>query len=204
MRYDSLHAPVSESEPCGPDLDETGDDAYANYMLLASGRLPSKFFDINRETGEEAPFDKASIDLDDELEAIDGFLKRSRDIRLLTLEARFQILTGSIIGFSEAVQGPRHRRQRILGYLPAAALRGRQHAAAEHGRGAGRSDPDPPAVAICRNRERRRPDHHRHLPQLHRRQRQGQAAQQGRSAEARRRGKGAARWQHRGAGQGSA
>ena len=61
MRYDSLHAPVSEAEPCGPDLDETGDDGYANYMLLASGRLPSKFFDINRDTGEEAPFDKARL-----------------------------------------------------------------------------------------------------------------------------------------------
>lgn len=105
MRYDSLHTPLSEAEPCGPDLDEMGDEDYANYMLLASGRLPAKFFDINRDTGEEAPFDKASIDLDDELEAIDGFLKRSRDIRLLTLEARFQILTGSIVGFSEAVQG---------------------------------------------------------------------------------------------------
>jgi type VI secretion system protein ImpA len=104
MRYDSLRSPISETDPCGPDLDEIGDGDYANYMLLASSRLPAKFYSV-RETGEEAPFDRKSIDLDDELEAIGGFLKRSRDVRLLTLEARFQILTGSLIGFSEAVQG---------------------------------------------------------------------------------------------------
>lgn len=104
MRYDNLRSPLSETDPCGPDLDETGDDDYANYMLLASGRLPSKFYSV-RDTGEEAPFDKKSIDLDDELETIGGFLRRSRDVRLLTLEARFQILAGNLVGFSEAVQG---------------------------------------------------------------------------------------------------
>ena len=99
MRYDSLHSPISEADPCGPDLDEIGDQAYGNYMLVASSRLPATFFN------GEAPFDKSSIDLDKEVQSIDRFLQRSRDIRLLTLEARFQILTGSLIGFSEAVQG---------------------------------------------------------------------------------------------------
>ncbi len=104
MRYDSLREPLSETDPCGPDLDEDGDMDYANYMLLASTRLPTKFYST-RETGEEAPFDKSSIDLDDELEVIGGFLRKSRDVRLLTLEARFQILSGNLIGFSEALQG---------------------------------------------------------------------------------------------------
>ena len=33
MRYDWLLEPVSETEPCGPDLDEAGDDEYLNYVL---------------------------------------------------------------------------------------------------------------------------------------------------------------------------
>jgi hypothetical protein len=50
MRYDSLRSPLSETDPCGPDLDEIGDGDYANYMLLASRRLPDKYYRVS-ETG---------------------------------------------------------------------------------------------------------------------------------------------------------
>ncbi|GLQ58036.1 ImpA family type VI secretion system protein [Devosia nitrariae] len=105
MRHQGLDQPLSEESPCGPDLDETGDWDYTNFMLLAGSQLPARFFSMDTEgTGRELPFDKSSIDLEAQLAAIDGFLARSHDIRLLTLEARFQVLTGHIDGFCEALQ----------------------------------------------------------------------------------------------------
>lgn len=99
MRYDNLLEAISDDEPCGPDLDESGDDAYLNYVLPAADRLPARFYD--RETG--APFDRASIDLKSEVAIISGLLERSRDLRLLALDARFQCLAGQIAGFGECL-----------------------------------------------------------------------------------------------------
>lgn len=100
MRYDHLVEAVSEEEPCGPDLDEIGDDVYLNYILPAADRLPDRFYD--RDTG--APFDRASVDLKSEVKIISELLERSRDLRLLALEARFQALAGQATGFSECLQ----------------------------------------------------------------------------------------------------
>ncbi|MEQ1951971.1 ImpA family type VI secretion system protein [Mesorhizobium yinganensis] len=100
MRFDSLLNPVSETEPCGPDLDEVGDDKYLNYMLGADNRMPTRYLDA--ETG--APFDRAAIDLKAETKSIGEFLEQTRDLRLLTLEARFQALAGQLTGFSESLQ----------------------------------------------------------------------------------------------------
>ncbi len=99
MRYDKLFEPVSEDEPCGPDLDESEDDDYLNYTLTAEERIPGRFFDP--DTG--APFDKSSIDLKSEVKQISKLLEGSRDIRLLCLEARFQCLAGQITGFCECI-----------------------------------------------------------------------------------------------------
>ena len=65
--------PVSESEPCGPDLDEFGDNKYLNYMLGADNRMPSRYLDS--ETG--APVDRSKIDLKSDTKAIAGFLEQS-------------------------------------------------------------------------------------------------------------------------------
>jgi len=100
MRFDNLRAPISDDDPTGPDLDEEGDNDYLNYTMLASGNLPARFFGPDGQ-----PFDRSTIDLENELTTIAGFLRRTRDARLLTLDARFNALGGNIIGFSEAVQG---------------------------------------------------------------------------------------------------
>lgn len=100
MRFDSLTQPVSDAEPCGPDLDELGDDDYLNYMLGADNRMPTRFLDA--ETN--APVDRSGIDIKAEVKAIAGFLEQSRDLRLLTLEARFQALVGNVEAFCECVQ----------------------------------------------------------------------------------------------------
>jgi type VI secretion system protein ImpA len=100
MRFDSLLNPVSETEPCGPDLDEVGDNQYLNYMLGAENRIPTRYLDP--VTG--APDNTIKIDLKAETKSIGEFLQQSRDLRLLTLEARFQALAGQLTGFSECLQ----------------------------------------------------------------------------------------------------
>jgi type VI secretion system protein ImpA len=101
MRYDFLAEPVSEAEPCGPDLEESFDPDYANVTAEASGLIPQRFYD----RGREKVFDRSIIDLPAQQAAITGLLKRSRDIRLLVLDARLQLLAGKLIGFSEALSG---------------------------------------------------------------------------------------------------
>jgi type VI secretion system protein ImpA len=103
MRHDALLTPISEAEPCGPDLDEVGDDAYLNYMLKTDNLLPSRYLDFSASP-QGVPFDASVIDLRGEVKAIAAFLEQSRDIRLLTVEARLQALSGQIVGFSESVQ----------------------------------------------------------------------------------------------------
>jgi type VI secretion system protein ImpA len=103
MRHENLLKPVSEAEPCGPDLDEIGDDKFLNYMMQAENKLPARYLDL-RQSVEGVLFDPTTIDLKAELKAIAELLEETRDLRLLTLEARFQALSGQIEGFSDSVQ----------------------------------------------------------------------------------------------------
>ncbi|MCV0396010.1 MAG: type VI secretion system ImpA family N-terminal domain-containing protein [Rhizobiaceae bacterium] len=99
MRHERFVEPISESEPCGPDLDELGDEDYLNYVLPAEDRIPPRFYDPNTGT----LFDRSSLDLRSELKVIDGLLERTRDLRLLSLEARFQAFAGSIVGVCDCI-----------------------------------------------------------------------------------------------------
>lgn len=98
MNLDTLLDPIDAQAPCGPDLDEIGDDEYLNYVLSVEDRLPGRFLDP-----QGVPFDRSRIDLRSELDTIGRLLEKSRDLRLLTLEARFQIVSGQIVGFCEAL-----------------------------------------------------------------------------------------------------
>lgn len=100
MRYAKLFKPVSDDDPCGPDLSATYDEDYEMYYFEAIERIPSRFYDA--KTGE--PFDRKNIDIKAEVKEISGFLERSRDIRLLVMEAQFQILCGNVTEFSECLQ----------------------------------------------------------------------------------------------------
>ncbi|MEL6521186.1 MAG: type VI secretion system ImpA family N-terminal domain-containing protein [Pseudomonadota bacterium] len=98
MRFDPLLDPISDDEPCGPDLEAEGDDAYLDYYYEALARVPERF------VTDGQPFDRKSIDLKSEMAEISKLLEQSRDLRLLVLEAKFQALAGNIVGFSECVQ----------------------------------------------------------------------------------------------------
>lgn len=101
MRYDPLLEPVSADAPCGPDLLLEDDDDYIEYYFEALDRVPMRFI-LNQETGEV--FDRRSIDIKKETAEIGKLLERSRDFRLLCLEAQFQALAGKVVGFSECLQ----------------------------------------------------------------------------------------------------
>jgi len=103
MRFDKLTEPVSAAEPCGPDFDELGDDKYLNYTLGAENRLPTRYLDF-RESTDGIPFDPSTIDLKSEVKAIAELLEETRDLRLLTLDARFHALSGQLVAFCESVE----------------------------------------------------------------------------------------------------
>ena len=92
----ALCVPISEADPCGPDLDSEGDEDYLNFFAAAEGLLPTSFFSL--EDGK--PFDRALIDLPGQIEAINPLLVRTRDLRLLITRARLLILNRDIGGFA--------------------------------------------------------------------------------------------------------
>lgn len=100
MRADDLLKPVSPDAPCGDDLLVVDDPDFIDYYFNVEDRLPTSYFNILRNE----LFDPRSVDQKGESAQIEALLKRSRDIRLLVLEAKFQILAGRFKPFCETVQ----------------------------------------------------------------------------------------------------
>ncbi|WP_102224480.1 type VI secretion system protein TssA [Acidimangrovimonas sediminis] len=98
MYLDTLLTPLSEDAPCGPDLEAADDDAFLDYYFEALARLPERYFDA---TGDA--FDRKTIDLKAERTELDALLGRSRDLRLLSLAAQFNILCADLTGFVDCL-----------------------------------------------------------------------------------------------------
>jgi type VI secretion system protein ImpA len=96
---DELCLPLSEADPCGPDLDLAGDPEYLNFFAQTEGILPSSFFSAD----DGKPFDRASVDLPRQIEAIAPLWERSRDLRLLAIRARLTIMDRDLAGFSASI-----------------------------------------------------------------------------------------------------
>jgi type VI secretion system protein ImpA len=94
-----LCLPLSEADPCGPDLDLAGDAEYLNFFAQTEGILPSSFFSAD----DGKPFDRASVDLPRQIEAIAPLWERSRDLRLLVIRARLTIMNRDLAGFSASI-----------------------------------------------------------------------------------------------------
>jgi type VI secretion system protein ImpA len=92
----ALCTPLSSADPCGPDLDMEGDADYLNFFAGVEGVLPTTFF--SPEDG--SPFDRTTVDIKGQVEAIKPLLARTRDIRLLLLQARLLILNKDLGGFA--------------------------------------------------------------------------------------------------------
>jgi type VI secretion system protein ImpA len=96
--FDSITQPLTADDPCGPDLDLAADDGYLNFLANAEGLLPSSFF------SDGQPFDRSTIDIDNQVAAIGTLLARTRDLRLVTLLARFLLLNDDLPGFGRALE----------------------------------------------------------------------------------------------------
>jgi type VI secretion system protein ImpA len=94
-----LCIPLSNADPCGPDLDFAGDADYLNFFAQTEGILPSSFF----SSDDGKPFDRSSIDLPRQVDAISPLWERSRDLRLLVLRARLLILDRDLGGFAVTI-----------------------------------------------------------------------------------------------------
>lgn len=96
-----LTSPVDGEDPCGADLDASGDAAFLNFFAFAPFQLPDRFFDDGR------PFDPNAGDFREATAQIPAMLaelmKRSRDLRLLAFLARFAILKRRLDEFADVV-----------------------------------------------------------------------------------------------------
>lgn len=101
MRPDDLIKPISADAPCGEDLLLADDPDFVDYYFAVEDRFPTSYFNLARGT----LFDPRSIDAKAEAAQIEALLKRSRDLRLLGIEAKFQVLSGRFKGFCDAVMG---------------------------------------------------------------------------------------------------
>src|SRR5215467_3013454 len=92
----ALCAPFSGTDPCGPDLDMEGDANYLNFFAGVEGVLPTTFFSVE----DGSPFDRSTVDIKGQVDAIAPLLRRTRDIRLLLVQARLLILNKDLGGFA--------------------------------------------------------------------------------------------------------
>ena len=92
----ALCVPLSEADPCGPDLDLEGDADYLNFLAGSEGILPTLFF----STEDGKPFDRSTVDLPGQIELLKPLWDRSRDLRLLVMRARLLILNKDLSGFA--------------------------------------------------------------------------------------------------------
>ncbi len=92
----ALCTPFSSTDPCGPDLDMEADADYLNFFAGVEGVLPTTFFSVE----DGSPFDRSTVNIKGQLDAMKPFLQRTRDIRLLILQARLSILNKDLGGFA--------------------------------------------------------------------------------------------------------
>ncbi|MDO5603709.1 MAG: type VI secretion system ImpA family N-terminal domain-containing protein [Paracoccus sp. (in: a-proteobacteria)] len=109
MTLDWLLDPISEDAPGGPDLERADDPAFVDYYYEAESRMPERYFTpgmagVGRGAREDQLFDPRSVDVARETATITALLRRSRDLRLLSLLARFQILGGRAGAFADTLE----------------------------------------------------------------------------------------------------
>ncbi len=110
MALDWLKDPVSDDAPAGPDLEATDDNKFVDFYFEAEGLMPERYFvpGIASKDDEFSPgtlFDKKSVNLKENKPIIIDLLKRSRDLRLLSLLSRISVLGGDLAGFAEGLSG---------------------------------------------------------------------------------------------------
>ena len=109
MRPSAIITPLSDSSPCGPDLNAAFDPAYEEYYFDAAGRLPGFYMQpgVERPDGSRSPdriFDPKDVDHRAEKQAIEALLERSRDLRLLALMVQWDALAGRRSALADSIE----------------------------------------------------------------------------------------------------
>jgi type VI secretion system protein ImpA len=104
----ALCVPLSEVDPCGPDLDAAGDAEYLNFFASAEGVLPTSFFSVQEPdktffSAQDEQSVGAKAALPGQITAIKPLLERTRDLRLLILRARLLVLNRDLAGFATSM-----------------------------------------------------------------------------------------------------
>ena len=102
MSLDWVSKPLAGDSPAGPDLWELDDPEYSDYYFSALDRIDITYVKLGMDSA--TVFDPAHVDLKSELSSIDALLKRSRDLRLLSLRARWAMLAGKLQTCVESVE----------------------------------------------------------------------------------------------------
>ena len=89
----TITEPISDDEPCGPDLDMAFDDDFMNFDAEIQGVLPDRYFS----------FDSGDVNFADYYERLAGLMERTRDIRLLVSLAKLRILEGNLDGYIDVI-----------------------------------------------------------------------------------------------------
>jgi type VI secretion system protein ImpA len=98
----ALCEPIAEDNPCGPDLYEADDPEFMHFMAHGEGLLPTSFFKAQEGSEEEItrPFDPSTVDFKTAFAAAAPYLRQTHDVRLLTLLAKFCVLSRDLAGFA--------------------------------------------------------------------------------------------------------
>lgn len=99
-----LGKPLSPTDPCGADLELSGDIEYMNFVAGAEGLLPKSYFGRDANGNEGRPFDRSQIPFDAQLEAAAKFFDKTRDLRLIGIIAKLSILNRDLAGFSACIR----------------------------------------------------------------------------------------------------
>lgn len=89
--FATISQPVSEDLPCGPDPEL--DPEILNFLAVAEGQLPATYREFNRKSFDARPV----------LTKLQALLEKSRDLRLLVLSAKFNILSDNLAGFVDCI-----------------------------------------------------------------------------------------------------
>ena len=103
--YDWAAAPLeTEAGPCGPDLEATDDPDFVEWYFTSLGQLPERYVVPGPGGGADRAFDPRSVDIKTEKSHADTILLRTRDLRVLTLMARWEVLAGRAPEAAEAME----------------------------------------------------------------------------------------------------
>lgn len=89
--------PISDEQPCGPDLDMEYDMDFMNLVAELEGAMPTSYF----------RFEPSSFNFDGFYDRIGEQLERTHDLRMLVPVAKLRILQGDLAGCAEAIDAMR-------------------------------------------------------------------------------------------------